>query len=257
MTEVPSKLKDAELRRLLLLSGRRVGSPSPAALLRTLSRIEAAAAAGLIATGVNSGSAMAATLGGAAGTPGSTAIGMGGLSGAKAAASSMVVKWFVSGMTVGLIGAGTVGAVVVSQGTWSESPPPVASGQGQPIAARPNTSTSRLRRDPPHAEPSRAKEVPSDGRFESRDRETSPPAPAPMPRSALPMSPELARELSLLDRARNAIEGGNVGAALGWLKLYQQQFPSGQLAPESELLRRHVQSLIRDGQAPRQLETIQ
>jgi hypothetical protein len=73
-------------------------------------------------------------------------------------------------------------------------------------------------------------------------------APAPVPQKALPKlaanapAPNVGKEVSTLDRAREALAAGDAPSALEALGQHESEFASGALGPEAELLR--IQALL-------------
>lgn len=233
----PSRLTDSELASVLLSRGKSVGAPARGSVARTIARIEAAASAGLLVGGASLGVAQAAAQ--------STALA--GSSLFKSAGAWIVAKWFVSGMAVGIAGGGFVaGAIVVTgqrQHAMSEPPAAAASASSARIAQPPKHALSR--EQPEETIPTTASsidittprvDVPAEALDANRRS-----AEAVKQRTA-PISPELARELGMLDQARAALERGDAALAVHWLDQHRQQFPNGQLVPEAALLRQRAES---------------
>src|SRR5512145_1064950 len=131
MMKPQSQLTDSELARVLLSRGRTVGAPAHGSVARTIARVEAAASAGLLIGSTSLGVAQAATQ--------STALA--GSSLFKSVGASIVAKWFISGMAVGIAGGGFVaGAIVVT----AQRP----HAMSEPPAAAASASSARIARSP-------------------------------------------------------------------------------------------------------------
>lgn len=252
MTTPPSRLKDAELAQQLIAAGHSVGAPPRGAMHRTLQRLEAASAAGLLASGAGLGAAKAATHG-AALLARTAATGAGGTSVVKAVASSLVAKCFASGLAVGLVaGGGAVGATIGGQALWRATQSPAVTSERATQARTLSTSQARQpnnvvlnresKSDAP-LQPPRAGEHPAEAIAMPgvTDKSVKP----ALGSSGATLSPELARELSLLDLARSALDRGDGVRALHWLDQHSRQFPKGQLIPEAALLRAQAEGTER------------
>lgn len=232
-----SQLTDSELARVLLSRGRTVGAPAHGSVARTIARVEAAASAGLLIGGTGLGVAQAATQ--------STALA--GSSLFKSVGASIVAKWFISGMAVGIAGGGFVaGAIVVTAQrphAMSEPPAAAASASSARIARSPKRTMRREQSEetiPTTASISDVTTPRVDVPSETLDANRRS-AEAVKQRTA-PISPELARELGMLDQARAALERGDAAQAVYWLDQHRRQFPNGQLVPEAGLLRQRAES---------------
>lgn len=272
MITPPSRLKDADLAQLLIATGQRVGSPPRGAMQRAVRRLEAAASAGLFATGASLGAAKAAThggalLSGATGTAGNATAGLGAFTAVKSIGASLMAKCFASGLTVGLVaGGGAVGATIGGQALWRAAQPPALVSERpleshtlSKVPAKPPDAFAGEHRSeeptqvPTQRHPGGAGHHPNDTAAVGLANTTAKPSPN-QPSGSL-MSPELARELSLLDLARSALERGDGPRALHWLDQHGRQFPSGQLVPEAALLRTQAESQTARGQAANGVST--
>lgn len=254
MTKPHPHLSDSELARELLIRGKNVGKPARGSMRRTIARVEAAASAGVLVGGASLSVAEAAAQ--------STVLA--GSSALKSVGSWLVTQWFVSGMVVGIAGGGVVTGVVVA-------------GQArQAVSTRPAAAESRPTTDPLRSARSISSQLPapivpaaatsfgldssgldsskSDGSKPDGSKVDEVPSSSDVYRRSVtdaakrrsePISPELARELGMLDGARAAVERGDRAEALRRLDQHDQQFPNGQLVPEAILLRQRAESLER------------
>lgn len=265
MTKPQPRLTDSELASELLTRGKNVGKPARGSMGRTIARVEAAASAGLLVGGAGLGIAEAAAQ--------STVIA--GSSALKSVGSWLVTQWFVSGMVVGIAGGGVVTGVVVAtqvRQAASSRPAVVASGTvTNPLRSVRSGSKSELASpivpaaasslglessglsssgpdgsgpdgsgpDGSGPDGSKVDEVPSSSDVYRRSVADA------AKRKSEPISPELARELGMLDGARAAVERGERAEALRRLDQHDRQFPNGQLVPEAILLRQRAESLER------------
>lgn len=235
MNHRPSKRGDVELTRQLIMAGRDIGPPPPDALQRTLARVEIAAAAGLLTTDAVASQAAAATAQvKAASLVGSTLVapakGFAGFGG-----SGVVAKWFISGLLVGIAGGGamTVAAVHVTSNAETSL---IATQPRAPTATRPplhpSKSLEAIPGDTPIAHPGAPDPASNPGEL----RQVSPKTTRTLAQPSPDRSPELARELSMLDEARAALERGDPQESLRALERHRREFPNGQLMPEADLL---------------------
>jgi hypothetical protein len=262
MTKHSSIRCSDDLEQQLFAAGRHRESPPRGTLERTLEQVELAAAAGLLATAAPTAAAAATAQVGVA----TNAAGVGGAGlGIKVATTSLTLKSFLSGLAVGVAATSLAGAGVVVEQHWSRqwsanasvlnvrhaagAPQPTRAGpadleratelltpapdasRDSPRLAAPDTSQQR---DALGLDVATAKRAhPIDQTPESRTPATGGPSDAP----PSPISPELARELALLDQARAALERRDTAAAVRWLDQHAERFPKGQLAPEATALR--------------------
>jgi len=193
-----------DLGRALLRSAR-ADRPSPRARQRAL---QAMGVGGAIATAsVTASGASAATTGAAS-----------------------LLKWIGGGVVSGILAVG--GAHYAQQ---PAAPPPPRVKAVQPHASAGVTAATRAARPAPATEePAPATEAPS-------PEPPSPAAPtrptAPLAAAPKPATSALAEEVRLLDRAREAIAGGDADAALDALARRDQRFGGGALGPEATVLR--------------------
>ena len=255
MTQRPPKRSDVELTRQLLVVGRNVGAPPADCLPRTLERMEAAVAAGLLATGTSIGVASAVLPTETSASVVTNSFGVNSVAGLTGTVKPLVgllaTKGFLAGLLVGLLGGGAVVGMAyhpsnTSVSNRNETPRKVQSREVNPASsasaiALPNgflqsPPTNRVK---PPAEYSPQEEPPLSPELV---RKWSKLPPNQRPESIL--SPELARELATLDEAQAALERGSPSAALRTLDRYQVAFPKGQLTPEAELLRTRANSAL-------------
>ncbi len=208
--------------------------PRPGAQQRVLVSLGAAGTV-VAATAAAKGAAAAVTTtghAGAAGTAGA-ATGAAGTAAKAAVTTTVLFKWIGIGVVAGGVATGT--AVGVSELTAESPKLPAASVGTVPVDAMHRTGEPRprgvgqSRLNPVAEEPAEA-EVPSAARFAS---------PAQSPSG-------LASEISLLDRARSALDGGDTNAALAALDEHGKKYETGALSEEAELLR--LEALVQRGQ---------
>lgn len=240
---------DTDLARQLVAMGRDMGGPAGGALQRALRRIETAAAAGALASSTGIASAELATRGLMSIAGHSAQVGAAGAYAAKTVGTTLVANWFASGLIVGLaVGGGVVGAATVTQVlSNSRHAPPIASAQpNRSLRAAPATQAHTQRGSSPTVagtSQSGGGELPSpSASLPSVSRRLSLPPLQRASEAPVVLSPELMRELSLLDSARAALERNDRQRALYWLSEHRREFPNGQLTPEAALLRGRANS---------------
>lgn len=192
--------------------------PPPRVLRRTLGAVAAAGVATAVATHAAGSVAVGA---------GTGALGTGTAAGAKLGGGVLmvgVVKWGVVGLVGGVA---VMGAVDGAQRLALEAhPAPVAASAllGGPTAvryvvARPPSSAAAASND-------------------EADRD-HPPPPAP-PAASFPAADppsELAVEITMIERARRALQMGRSRAAVTEADAYARRFPAGQFGPEMAYIR--------------------
>jgi hypothetical protein len=211
--------------------------PRPGAQQRVLVSLGAAGTA-LAASAAAKGAAAAGTAAGqvgAAGTAGvAGAAGVGAGTAVKTAVTTTVIfKWIGIGVVAGGVATGT--AVGVSKLTGEPATAPALSASAVSVDATPAPGQPR-----PHAA----------GRSQLNPAAEEP-VEAPAPNAARFAAPAespsgLASEISLLDRARSALDGGDTNAALAALDEHGAKYDTGALAEEAELLR--LEALVQRGQ---------
>jgi hypothetical protein len=201
----------------------------------------------LAALGVGTASAISMT------TSGTAAAAPKALSGTTLA---LVLKWLGVGATTGVLCAGAAQGIATRG--WFERPSApvstvstVRSPAPRKIANQPMrlaSTASAASVEPASPSPARSSEpqvvAPPVVARAPFQKPTSDSDPAEASRS--PSVSQLAREVAALDAARTALAAGEPRRALGLLDAYAQNFPRGELAPESTLLR--VQALLAAGQ---------
>jgi len=230
MVEDPSRLCDeggSELMRSLL-SAAREERPSPAAITRTLLVVGAGTAAATLA-GTGSAAGALSNLGAA-----SAATALGTSKGAVAA-SLVVLKWLSAGLVAGLVGAYAVSRMTPPAAPAVETKVAETARARQPVLTRPRVAaatTAALSAEAPEVLPT-PKVLPS-----------ASVGPSPSVTAALASVPaevdpdaQLAAELVLLDRARQALAAGEASAALRALNDYDARFAHPNLLPEALYLR--------------------
>jgi hypothetical protein len=243
MAEDPVRLLEDEGSELMhsLLSAVREEQPKHAAMQRTLTALGVGTALTSIASGSSALSASSAA-GGFSG-----AVSLGSAKGA-AGPALMVIKWLSAGLLTGLVATSAV--YVVTQPTAVNSP----AGSATSVLAK---QVALQRSHPPRvlasaSSAAKAPEIPEQVELPAASPEVrSIPAPAadaagpselPLsarvpPSSSADHDAQLAAELSLLDRARQALAAGNAASALRSLNDYDARFEHPNLLPEALYLR--------------------
>ena len=202
--------------------------PRPGAQRQLLVSLGAAGTV-LAASAAAKGAALAGSAAGQAGVAGSAgAVGAAaagtGTAAKTAVTTTLLFKWIGIGVVAG--GVATGAAVGVSQFTGEPQQMPAASASSATVEVSARTGqaphqTGGVPQLNPAAEEPVEAEAPSVARFTS-------PAAAPS---------GLASEISLLDRARSALDGGDTNAALAALDEHGAKYDTGALTEEAELLR--------------------
>jgi hypothetical protein len=232
---LPFLEQDAEELRSSLVRHARADAAPPHAVRRTLRRV-AVSLSGAIGIGATTATATAGKVSGLM-------------------VSTLVVKWAIVGATAGAVAIG-----IASRATRPHDAPPapatVPAPQLEPAGRAP------LSEGPPAVAPEEALEVgipqpdtrgASGARGARRSTETeaigeaaAPEVlPRPVPAPVLTPPANLARELALLEEARNAMVQGRPAAALGTLAVYDKEFAAGKMSSEATALR--VEALVKAG----------
>lgn len=142
---------------------------------------------------------------------------------AAPAASSSTLAWVAGALVTAAV---AVGVVLATRSGSPSSPPPAEVGAVAPVstALAPATTASALT---PPVEPAAppAAAVPS-----------GPPPSSPL-RGSATTALDLSEQIALLDAARGAIGRGQAERALGVVRKYQAQYPSGAFRPEAAAIR--------------------
>jgi len=244
MTEDPARLWDEEQSEMMrsLLSAAREEQPEHAAIRRTLTvvgvgtalaSVAASSSAASVAAGAGpQGVAVAASVSSAKGALGSTLL--------------VVVKWLGAGAVMGLVATSAV-AVVTQPNAPAPQAPRAKIASAKPSTPEKTASESR-------ATPAIAPEVielPAAAKSPAPSSAAPSVATAP-PALAVPSAPDsdaqLAAELSLLDRARQALAAGNASSAVRSLNDFDSRFAHPNLLPEALYLR--LEALTQQGDRP-------
>ena len=243
MAEDPVRLVDEGGSELMhsLLSAVREEQPKHAAMQRTLTVLGVGTALTVVAS-----SSSALTAGSAAGSF-SGAVSLGSAKGV-AAPALMVIKWLSAGLLTGLVATSAV--YVVTQPTVVNSPAGSATSVLAKQVALQSRRQPRVLASASNAEnapdipaqvelPASAPEVrsapaPAAGAAEPSELSLSARVP---PSSSADHDAQLAAELALLDRARQALAAGNAASAMRSLNDYDARFEHPNLLPEALYLR--------------------
>ena len=229
---------------LELLQSARFDAPSPQARRRAMVALGVGGAVGASATIAGTTAAAGAT---------ATATAAGASATAATGAGLLVLKWVGIGAIAGLVTAGGIdqamqarqprpAAAAVTRtaepGTRAESTGGALGASGKPAApaSEPTLDDAPAPRDEPGP----------------RDAKPAPAAKATSAPSA-PAAPPLADEVAALDRAREALAGGDAAAALRQLEQHDRRFSSGALGPEAMVLRIEATSARGDAAAAARL----
>lgn len=222
--------------------------PSDAALQRTLAAVGAGSAvltvAAATSASLSTGTVSSASSAGAIASAGTTASAVGAATGGVATGGAVVgaagkfatvsavlgtgsVKWLGIAAVGGAMALGT-GALVTSNGSVQKSQPQKSQPQ---LVTKPSNIATPPKNDTVAAEPPARDEAPS-------PEAAAAPARASAQRSQRPESEDsqLAREVALIDSAREALAAGQYGQALGDARKYVSTFPRGHLLPEAAFL---------------------
>ncbi len=167
-------------------------------------------------------------------------------------APAATVKTFarakLAGVSLGILGLGTVATMAVVHLRPRPSSPSIAPQRApQPQQAEPPAVAVPI---PAESPPAPDKPAGPAGVLRAPPAMPSRLAPAPVlaPRPSDQAEGDLAAERSLIARARGSLEGGLPLDALATLKVHEQRFERGALAQQREALR--IQALIASGNRP-------